>query len=314
MAEDETLPMTRINDFLIYLQAEKRYAGHTVKAYQTVLNQFHAFCQEQGKEGMDLHYKTIRMWVVSQMDSGISPRTVHRKLTTLRTYCKYLIKEGELESNPLDKVLKPKISKRNPVFVDERNMDHLLDEFAFGEDFEGVRNRLIIDLLYQTGMRRSELIGLKAGSVESNRGESGLTMAKASEVKSLKVLGKRNKERLIPLNDELVEAIDHYMGLRAEVVRDPEVEALIVTAKGQPAYESLIYRIVKKYLALVTTLDKKSPHVLRHTFATHMLNRGADLNTIKELLGHANLSATQVYTHNTFKKLKSIYNQAHPRA
>jgi integrase/recombinase XerC len=301
LAEDEILPMTRINDFLIYLQAEKRYAGHTIKAYKTVLNQFHAFCQEQGKEGMDLHYKTIRMWVVSQMDSGISPRTVHRKLTTLRTYCKYLIKEGELESNPLDKVLKPKISKRNPVFVDERNMDHLLDEFAFGEDFEGVRNRLIIDLLYQTGMRRSELLGLKTGSVES-------------QVKSLKVLGKRNKERLIPLNNELVEAIDHYTGLRAEVVRDPEVEALIVTTKGQPAYESLIYRIVKKYLALVTTLDKKSPHVLRHTFATHMLNRGADLNAIKELLGHANLSATQVYTHNTFKKLKSIYNQAHPRA
>jgi len=295
------LPMTRINDFLIYLQAEKRYAGHTIKAYQTVLNQFHAFCQEQGKEGMDLHFKTIRMWVVSQMDSGISPRTVHRKLTTLRTYCKYLIKEGELESNPLDRVLKPKINKRNPVFVDEGNMDHLLDEYAFGEDFEGVRNRLIIDLLYQTGMRRSELLGLKTGSLESR-------------AKSLKVLGKRNKERLIPLNDELIDAINHYLGFRKEVLTDPEVEALIVTAKGQPAYESMIYRIVKKYLALVTTLDKKSPHVLRHTFATHMLNRGADLNAIKELLGHANLSATQVYTHNTFKKLKSIYNDAHPRA
>ena len=301
MAEDEILPMTRINDFLIYLQAEKRYAGHTIKAYQTVLNQFHAFCQEQGKEGMDLHFKTIRMWVVSQMDSGISPRTVHRKLTTLRTYCKYLIKEGELESNPLDRVLKPKINKRNPVFVDEGNMDHLLDEYAFGEDFEGVRNRLIIDLLYQTGMRRSELLGLKTGSLESR-------------AKSLKVLGKRNKERLIPLNDELIDAINHYLGFRKEVLTDPEVEALIVTAKGQPAYESMIYRIVKKYLALVTTLDKKSPHVLRHTFATHMLNRGADLNAIKELLGHANLSATQVYTHNTFKKLKSIYNDAHPRA
>jgi len=301
LAEDEILPMTRINDFLIYLQAEKRYAGHTIKAYQTVLNQFHAFCQEQGKEGMDLHFKTIRMWVVSQMDSGISPRTVHRKLTTLRTYCKYLIKEGELESNPLDRVLKPKINKRNPVFVDEGNMDHLLDEYAFGEDFEGVRNRLIIDLLYQTGMRRSELLGLKTGSLESR-------------AKSLKVLGKRNKERLIPLNDELIDAINHYLGFRKEVLTDPEVEALIVTAKGQPAYESMIYRIVKKYLALVTTLDKKSPHVLRHTFATHMLNRGADLNAIKELLGHANLSATQVYTHNTFKKLKSIYNDAHPRA
>ena len=295
------LPMTRTDEFLIYLQAEKRYAAHTIKAYQTVLNQFHAFCQENGKEGMDLHYKTIRSWVVFQMDSGISPRTVHRKLTTLKTYCKYLIKEGVLDANPLDRVLKPKMNKRNPVFVDEGNMDHLLNEFAFGDDFEGERNRLVIDLLYQTGMRRSEMLSLKVGSIDP-------------QVKSLKVLGKRNKERLIPLNDELVKAIEAYLPVRAKVVSDPEVDALIVTAKGQPAYESLIYRIVKKYLALVTTLDKKSPHVLRHTFATHMLNRGADLNAIKELLGHANLSATQVYTHNTFKKLKSIYNQAHPRA
>jgi len=301
LADDEMLPMTRIDEFLIYLQAEKRYATHTIKAYQTVLNQFHAFCQENGKEGMDLHYKTIRLWVVQQMDSGISPRTVHRKLTTLRTYCKYLIKEGALDANPLDRVLKPKMNKRNPVFVDEGNMDHLLNRFAFGDDFEGVRNRLVIDLLYQTGMRRSELLGLKAGSVES-------------KVKSLKVTGKRNKERLIPLNDELINAVGEYLKLRREVVSDAGVDTLIVTGKGQPAYESLIYRIVKKYLALVTTLDKKSPHVLRHTFATHMLNRGADLNAIKEILGHANLSATQVYTHNTFKKLKSIYNQAHPRA
>ena len=307
------LPMTRINEFLIYLQAEKRYAAHTIKAYQTILNQFHAFCLDRGKEGMDLHFKTIRTWVVSQMDAGISPRTVHKKLTTLRTYCKYLIKEGELESNPLDKVLKPKMSKRTPAFVEEGNMDRLLDDYAFGDDFEGVRNKLVIDLLYQTGMRRSELLGLKTWSVD----RAG---------KSIKVKGKRDKERLVPLNDELIQAIDAYLVLRGQVVSgqqvgtglqadpDPEVDALIVTAKGRPAYDSLIYRIVKKYLALVTTLDKKSPHVLRHTFATHMLNRGADLNAIKELLGHANLSATQVYTHNTFKKLKSIYNQAHPRA
>jgi len=295
------LPMTRIDEFLIYLQAEKRYAANTIKAYQTVLNQFHAFCQNLGKEGMDLHYKTIRLWVVSQMDSGISPRTVHRKLTTLRTYCKYLIKEGELDANPLDRVLKPKMNKRTPVFVDERNMDHLLNEFAFGDDFEGVRNRLVIDLLYQTGMRRSEILGLKTWSVDH-------------EGKSIKVRGKRDKERMIPLNEELIQSIDGYLALRTQVVTDPGEDALMVTARGRPAYESLIYRIVKKYLALVTTLDKKSPHVLRHTFATHMLNRGADLNAIKELLGHANLSATQVYTHNTFKKLKSIYNQAHPRA
>ena len=293
--------MTTIDEFLKYLQAEKRYASHTIKAYKTVLNQFHAFTLDKGKESMDLHFRTIRSWVVSQMDSGITPRTVNKKLAILSTYCKYLIRDGELESNPVERVLKPKMSKRNPVFVEEHNMDHLLNDFNFGDDFEGVRNRLIIDLLYQTGMRRSELLGLKSSSVD----QAG---------KSVKVLGKRNKERLVPLNNELLEAIGKYLALRNVVITDSEVDALIVTAKGAPAYDSLIYRIVKKYLAMVTTLDKKSPHVLRHTFATHMLNSGADLNAIKELLGHANLSATQVYTHNTFEKLKSIYNQAHPRA
>lgn len=198
-------------------------------------------------------------------------------------------------------MLKPKMSKRNPAFVEERNMDNLLDHHDFGGSFEGVRNRLIIDLLYQTGMRRSELLGLSTRSLEP-------------ESKSLKVLGKRNKERLIPINDKLSEAMNSYLVLRADVVTDPKVENFFVTSRGAPAYESMIYRIVRKYLSMVTTLDKKSPHVLRHTFATHMLNDGADLNAIKELLGHANLSATQVYTHNSFEKLKSIYNLAHPRA
>ncbi len=293
--------MTRKDDFIIYLQAEKRYAGHTVKAYNNDLNQFHAFCQDNGKEGMDLHYKTIRSWVVHLMDDGYSSRSVHRKLTTLGTFCKFLIREGDLESNPLDRVLKPKISKRVPVFVDEDKMNQLLDDYSFGNDFTGIRNRLVLDLLYQTGMRRSELIALKTGSVNL-------------EGKSVKVKGKRDKERIIPVNDELVESLKNYLVVRSSVVDSPQQERLIITEKGKPAYDKLIYRIVSRYLTLVTTLDKKSPHVLRHTFATHMLNNGADLNAIKELLGHASLSATQVYTHNTFKKLKSIYNQAHPRA
>ncbi|MCK5068123.1 MAG: tyrosine-type recombinase/integrase [Bacteroidales bacterium] len=293
--------MTRIDEFLKYLQAELRYAKHTIKAYRTDLNQFHAFCQDADQEGMDLHFRTIRSWVVFLMDAGYSSRTVHRKLTSLSTYCKYLIKEGHLDSNPIDKVLKPKLNLRIPAFVEEAKMDLLLNDFEFGEDFTGIRNRLVLDLLYQTGMRRSELIGLKTGSI--NR-----------EERSLKVKGKRDKERIIPLHVELVAAIEEYMERRNEVVADSSMDQLIVTKKGGPAYDKLIYRIVEKYLAMVTTLDKKSPHVLRHTFATHMLNRGADLNAIKELLGHASLSATQVYTHNTYKKLKSIYNQAHPRA
>ena len=293
--------MTRISEFLKYLQAEKRYAEHTIKAYKNDLNQFHAFCQESGNDGMDLHFKTIRSWVVSLMESGYSSRTVHRKLTSLRSYCKYLIRLGEMEANPLDRVLKPKMSKRIPSFVDEAGMDRLLEDHDFGDDFAGTRNKLVIDLLYQTGMRRGELISLKTDSMN----QSG---------ESVKVKGKRNKERIIPVSRELVEAIGTYLDLRRSVVEEPDHGILLITDKGKPAYEKLVYRIVNKYLSLVTTLDKRSPHVLRHTFASHMLNRGADLNAIKELLGHANLSATQVYTHNTFKKLKSIYNQAHPRA
>ena len=295
------LPMTRIDDFLKYLQAEKRYAVHTVKAYKNDLNQFHAFCQDSDREGMDLNYRTIRSWVVFLMDSGYSSRTVHRKLTSLSTYCKYLIKEGVIDSNPLDRVLKPKLKKRVPAFVEEGKLDTLLEEFEFGDDFKGIRNRLVLDLLYQTGMRRSELTGLTVGAV--NR-----------EGKSLKVTGKRGKERIIPLNIELLSAIERYLIIRSGLMEQNATDRLIVTERGEPAYDKLIYRIVNRYLSMVTTLDKKSPHVLRHTFATHMLNRGADLNAIKELLGHANLSATQVYTHNTYKKLKSIYNQAHPRA
>lgn len=293
--------MTRIDDFLRYLQAEKRYVAHTVKAYKNDLNQFHAFCQDTDHKGMDLHYKTIRSWVVFLMDSGYSSRTVHRKLTSLSTYCQYLIKEGLLDSNPMERVLKPRLNKRVPAFVEEGKLDRFLDEFDFGEDFCGIRNRLVLDLLYQTGMRRSELIGLTTCSV--NR-----------EGKSVKVSGKRGKERIIPLNEGLLVAVERYLIIRNEVVALKPTDHLIVTEKGGPAYDKLVYRIVNRYLSMVTTLDKKSPHVLRHTFATHMLNRGADLNAIKELLGHANLSATQVYTHTTYKKLKSIYNQAHPRA
>lgn len=293
--------MTRIDDFLKYLQAEKRYADHTVKAYRNDLNQFHAFCQESDKEGMDLHFRTIRSWVVALINEDYSARTVHRKLTSLSSYCKYLMKMGELDSNPVDRVLKPKLNKRVPAFVEEGKMDILLDQFEFGEDFAGVRNRLVMELLYQTGMRRAELLGLKLSSVASDR-------------KFIKVLGKRNKERIIPLTNEMSAILDNYLVLRKEVMAAKPNDVFLVTDKGKAAYDKLVYRIVNHYLSLVTTMDKKSPHVLRHTFATHMLNNGADLNAIKELLGHASLSATQVYTHNSYKKLKSIYKQAHPRA
>lgn len=293
--------MTRIEDFLLYLQAEKRYSTLTVKAYKTDLYQFHAFCRETGNEGVDLNFRTIRSWVVHLMDAGIAPRTIHKKLTCLSTFCKYLIRQGEMAANPVERVLKPKMKKRNPVFVEEDRMAFLLEGFHFGDDFKGVRNRLVMDLLYQTGMRRAELVALKRVSVD----RAG---------RQIKVRGKRDRERIIPVDESLLDAIDRYLELRGTEFGIDREEALIVSDRGKPAYDSMIYRIVRQYLGMVTTLGKKSPHVLRHSFATHMLNHGADLNAIKELLGHADLSATQVYTHNSFEKLKSIYNQAHPRA
>lgn len=293
--------MTGVNEFVAYLETEKRYAKHTLISYKNDLDQFHAFCRENGSEDVDLYFKTIRSWVVDLMEKDYSPRSVHRKLSSLRSYCKYLIRLGELETNPVEQVLKPKINKRVPSFVDEKSINSMLDEYAFGDDFPGVRNKLIINLLYQTGIRRSELVGMKMNSLDFAQ-------------QSIKVLGKRDKERIIPLGGELLTELKEYIDKRNTEFPETNERTLLLTDKGKPVYPQFVYRVVNRYLGFITTLDKKSPHILRHTFATHMLNKGADLNSIKELLGHANLSATQVYTHNTFEKLKSIYKQAHPRA
>lgn len=293
--------MDKVNEFLAYLQNEKRYAAHTLISYKNDLEQYHAFCQETGKEGMDLFFKTVRSWVVHLMEQEYSPRTIHRKLSSLRSFCKYLVRRGELDADPVEKVLKPKLNKRIPRFVDEKSINRLLDEYAFGDDFSGERNKLVINLLYQTGIRRSELTGLTLSSFDSGS-------------RQIRVLGKRNKERIIPVGRELSDAIQGYLSKREAQFPGVATDALFLTDTGKAVYPKLIYRIVNRYIGMITTLEKTSPHILRHTFATHMLNNGADLNAIKELLGHANLSATQVYTHNTFEKLKSIYNQAHPRA
>jgi integrase/recombinase XerC len=292
--------MTGVNDFLAYLRTEKRYSENTLISYQNDLKQYHAFCLENDKEGMDLFYKTIRSWVVHLMDHDYLPKSIHRKLSSLRSYCKYLIRLGELESDPVEKVLKPKMNKRIPHFVDEKSINELLDHFDFGDDFTGIRNKLIINLLYQTGIRRTELLGLTLSSVDLSQ-------------ETIKVLGKRDKERIVPLSRELMDDIRAYIEIRRDLFSG-EAKSLLLSDSGKPVNSKFVYRIVTKYISMISTLEKTSPHILRHTFATHMLNRGADLNVIKELLGHANLSATQVYTHNTFEKLKSIYNQAHPRA
>jgi integrase/recombinase XerC len=247
-------------------------------------------------------YHMIRSWIVHLLESGITPRSVNRKITTLKTYYRYLVREGEIVENPMSKILSPKTSSRLPVFVEEDNMQKLFDEVEFGEGFEAMRDRLIIELLYNTGMRVSELTALREEDID----QSG---------QQLKVTGKRNKQRIIPFTANMGRKMEEYRQEKTGHFKDQELPAeLFVTNRGSKIYPRMVYNIVNHYLSLVTTLSKRSPHVIRHTFATHMLNHGADLNAIKDLLGHSNLSATQVYTHNTIEKLKNAYKQAHPRA
>ncbi|KPK85508.1 MAG: integrase [Bacteroides sp. SM23_62_1] len=289
--------------FLKWLKLEKRYSPHTVRSYQNDLNQFISFLsgQQQDADGISASFKDIRSWIISLMENNISPRSVNRKITTLKSYYKFLMRGQIIQRNPMDKIFPPKSGKRLPGFVEEEKMDILLDHVDFGQDFKGVRNRLLIDVLYITGMRLSELINMTHQSVQLDD-------------QSIRVLGKRNKERIIPFNPAYVKIFRDYIDLKRKTFPDLSHDFFFVTDKGQPLYERFVYRIVNKYLRFVTTMVKRSPHVIRHTFATHMLNRGADLNAIKEILGHANLSATQIYTHTTFEKLKTIYKQAHPRA
>lgn len=296
--------------FLSYLLHEKRYSPHTCSAYSTDLIEFRDYLavQYQIDSLLDANFQLVRSWVASLMDAEFSPRSINRKISSLRAFYRFQAREGQVRVNPMLKIQGPKTKSRLPVFVDEKPMETLnqpgLIEESEADLYTGQLVRVIIDLLYGTGMRLSELIELKAADVHLNAG-------------TLKVLGKRNKERIIPMNDELKNVVGHYMKSRSEIVRDFPSEnsgLLLLRKDGHKLSKSFVYGRVKHYLSLVTTIDKKSPHVLRHTFATHMLNKGADLNAIKELLGHANLSATQVYTHNTVDKLKVIYHKAHPRA
>jgi integrase/recombinase XerC len=289
--------------FLQYLQIEKRYSPHTIRSYHNDLDQFFTFLSVNSMPSQETEISShdIRAWIVSLMDSGVKPVSAHRKISCLRVFFKYLRKEGVIKGDPIEKVVLPKRQKTLPVFVSEESLERLFDEDYFGDDFAGVRNRTIIEMFYLTGMRRAELIGLRDADVDLD----GATV---------KVTGKRNKQRIIPLLKQFIPSLDLYIKVRNTSLSGGRVEWFFVTDKGNKLYDKYVYNIVRQYLSGVTTIEKKSPHILRHTFATHMLNRGADLNVIKEFLGHANLSATQVYTHNTFEKLKKIYKQAHPRA
>lgn len=294
--------MLSLEGFAQYLRSEKRYSNNTEKAYLNDLHQFLSYLRESYDiAGAELSNSSmVRSWVIELMDGGTSPRSVNRKLSTLKTYYKYLLREGKITDNPMSKVTSPKTESRLPSYMEKSDMEILLSDEMFDHGFSGQRDRLILMLLYYTGMRRSELINLKVNSFDKLNG-------------SLKVLGKGNKERILPVNNELSNAISKFIEERQQngifYTND-----LLTTNKGKTLYPNFVYRVVRNHLARVSTASKRSPHILRHTFATHLLNNGADLNAIKEILGHANLSATQIYTHNSIEKLKQIYNQAHPKA
>lgn len=276
---------------------------HTIVSYRTDLNQFEAYLGSLPEPDslVSSGFREIRAWVVDMMESGYTARTVNRKITTLKSFYKFLMRRQIIETNPMDRVISPRTSKKLPSFVEKEKMDLLLDEYGFGDDFGGTRNRLIIEVFYITGMRQAELIQLEDKNIDLHQFQ-------------IRVRGKRDKERIIPFGREYLEVFRRYMRLRNERFPQAAYPHFFLTDKGRPLYPKFVYRVVNTYLRFVTTMGDRSPHVLRHTFATHMLNRGADLNAIKEILGHASLSATQVYTHNTFEKLVSIYKQAHPRA
>jgi integrase/recombinase XerC len=295
--------MDHKESFLQYLKIEKRYSPLTVRFYLNDLDQFdnHLRLRDLSGKPEDIVSHDVRSWIVSLIEDGYSPVSIHRKISSLRVFYRYLRKEGLVSNDPLEKVVLPKMKKRLPVFVEEGALDRLLDDHDFGDDFDGVRNRTIIEMLYMTGMRRAELTGLRDIDVDISEA-------------TVKVTGKRNKQRIIPLLKPFTVRLEDYVRVRNNEFPDLKSEWFFVGNKGNKLYDKFVYNTVRKYLSMVTTIEKKSPHILRHTFATHMLNNGADLNSIKEFLGHANLSATQIYTHNSFEKLRRIYKQAHPRA
>ena len=289
------------DSFIHYLDSEKRYSPHTIKAYRNDLDAFAIFLKEEYEveNPVDVHFHMIRNWIVLLMETH-SARSINRKITTLRSFYKYLSRIAAIEENPMAKIVAPKHAKKLNHVVAKADMDRLLDDIPFDNDFEGRRNKLIIEVFYHTGIRLSELIGLQIHNINMEQG-------------ALKVMGKRNKERMIPFSKYLKKSIGDYLEERKEIPEALTRDHLFITKEGKPLYPKLVYTVVNTSLNKVTAIEQKSPHVLRHTFATHMLNKGADLNAIKELLGHANLSATQIYTHNTIGKLKQVYNQAHPR-
>ena len=296
---DTSAPYPLLGRFLDHLQHERRCSPLTVDAYRRDLDQFGTFLLRlTGQNAEQANDKAIRAWMMELLGAGVGPRSVNRKLSALRAFYRFARTVGSVENDPTDLIDPPKTPKRLPEFVEEKRMGSLFEGMRWPDGFEGVRDRCIMEMFYGTGMRLAELLGLRPADLD--RG-----------ARTLRVLGKRNKERILPLSDGLMASLDSYIIAREAVAQGGGT--LFVTEKGEPIPRRSVQRLVERYLGTVTTQRKRSPHVLRHTFATHMLEHGADLNAVKELLGHAGLAATQVYTHNTVDKLRKVHQQAHPR-
>ncbi len=291
-----------LTPFISYLSLERNYSQHTVKAYQKDIQVFIDFCKKEYKiENIEtVDYGIVRSWIVSLVNTAISNRSINRKVASLKAYYKFLLKIGKIEVSPLAKHKALKTSKKIEVPFSEMEMEKALQQISFNDDFEGVRDKLIIELLYTTGIRRAELINLKILNVDLSSN-------------TLKVLGKRNKERVLPILSSTHNLLVEYFSYRKDFQKISDKDYVFILKSGNKIYETFVYRIINHYFSKVSSKVKKSPHILRHTFATHLLNKGADLNSVKELLGHSSLASTQVYTHNSIAELKKVHSVSHPR-
>lgn len=292
-----------IQPFLSYLTFQKRYSQHTILSYQNDLIGFFDFIESQfGSTAVeDIRPTFVRSWLAGLKESGMESKSLNRKISSLKSFFKYQLKQGSLATSPMATIISPKVKKRLPQFVAEKDINTLFNYVEFPDNWEGTTHRLILALFYNTGMRQGELVNLKESQVDKSNS-------------NIKVLGKGNKERVLPVSKELMGLIQQYMNDKKKINDQFNSEILLVNSKGKRLYPKYIYNAVRHYLSAVTTIEKKSPHILRHTFATHLMNNGADLNAVKELLGHSSLAATQIYTHNTIEKLKDVYKKAHPKA
>ena len=294
-------PYPTIQSFLDYLKFEKRYSPNTAGSYQTDLEQFFHYTEDifGTTEPGNFTAVIIRSWLASLKNNKISAKSINRKISSLKSFFKYLLKQGVIQQTPAATVISPRNSKRLPVYVEEKDTETLFNYVTFPDDWKGKTDRLVLLLFYHTGMRLSELLGLKESQLDASYGQ-------------IKVLGKGNRERIIPVSGDLMKDVKDYIAEKP--VRLENVAQVFVNEKGKPLYPKYVYNLVRSNLAKVSTIRKKSPHVLRHTFATHLMNQGAELNAVKELLGHASLAATQIYTHNTIEKLREVFQKAHPKA